>query len=229
MAFIDAHTPSGVCTPTRYGLVTGRYAWRTRLKRGVLNGYGEPLLAADRATIGTFLRSQGYRTAVVGKWHLGLGFAKTPAGEFDFDKPIDDGPHTHGFDESFIIPASLDFPPYVYIRNGKITGLPLGTQPGLTFPRFMRAGELATDLDPVEVLDELVRQSADFIRQQAERDQKFLLYVPLTAPAQAGVAGGTFLRARPISAPTVTSSCMWMRRQEASSKPLMTRGFGTIP
>ncbi len=182
MAFIDAHTPSGVCTPTRYGLVTGRYAWRTRLKRGVLNGYGEPLLAADRATIGTFLRSQGYRTAVVGKWHLGLGFAKTPAGEFDFDKPIDDGPHTHGFDESFIIPASLDFPPYVYIRNGKITGLPLGTQPGLTFPRFMRAGELATDLDPVEVLDELVRQSADFIRQQAERDQKFLLYVPLTAP-----------------------------------------------
>ena len=80
MAFVDAHTPSGVCTPTRYGLVTGRYAWRTRLKRGVLNGYGEPLLAPDRETIGTFLQARGYRTAVIGKWHLGLGFAKDAAG-----------------------------------------------------------------------------------------------------------------------------------------------------
>ena len=182
MTFTDAHTPSGVCTPTRYGLVTGRYSWRTRLKRGVLNGYGEPLLAAGRATIGTFLRTQGYRTAVVGKWHLGLGFAKTDSGEFDFSKPVSDGPHTHGFDESFIIPASLDFPPYVYIRDGRITGSPLGRQPALKFPRFMRAGELAPDLDPVGVLDELARQSADFIGRQASAGRPFLLYLPLTAP-----------------------------------------------
>ena len=182
MAFVDAHTPSAVCTPTRYGLVTGRYAWRTQLKRGVLNGYGEPLLAPDRETVGTFLQARGYRTAVIGKWHLGLGFAKDAAGEFDFDGPIDDGPHTHGFDDSFIIPASLDFPPYVYIRDGKITGLPLGSQPGLKFPRFMRAGELAKDLDPVGVLDRLVNESADFIRRQVRQERKFLLYVPLTAP-----------------------------------------------
>ena len=182
IAFTDAHTPSGVCTPTRYGLITGRYAWRTRLKSGVLNGYGEPLLAPDRETIGTFLGSNGYRTAVIGKWHLGLGFAKTASGEFDFDKAISDGPHTHGFDESFIIPASLDFPPYVYIRDGQITGRPLGHQPALKFPRFMRAGELAPDLDPVGVLDELARQAGEFIRREAELERPFLLYLPLTAP-----------------------------------------------
>ena len=182
MTFLDAHTPSGVCTPTRYGLLTGRYAWRTRLKRGVLNGYGAPLLAADRATIGTFLAENGYRTAIIGKWHLGLGFAKSPDGEFDFDQPVSDGPHTHGFQESFIIPASLDFPPYVYIRDGRITGYPLGRRTRLEFPRFMRAGEIASDLEPSDVLDELARQSADFIRRRSRDRQPFLLYLPLTAP-----------------------------------------------
>ena len=182
MAFLDAHTPSGVCTPTRYGLLTGRYAWRTRLKRGVLNGYGEPLLAPGRPTIGTFLGDQGYRTAIVGKWHLGLAFARTGSGELDFEKPVSDGPHTHGFDESFVIPASLDFPPYVYIRNGQITGSSLGHQPALRFPRFMREGELGSNLDPSDVLDELARQSADFIARQAREGHPFLLYLPLTAP-----------------------------------------------
>lgn len=182
MTFVDAHTPSGVCTPTRYGLITGRYAWRTRLKRGVLNGYGEPLLASDRETIGTFLGRHGYRTAAIGKWHLGLGFAKDDDGSFDFSKPIDDGPHTHGFHESFIIPASLDFPPYVYIRDGKITGYPLGKQEALKFPRFMRPGELAADLVPEDVLDELVRQAAEFVKRSSTGSKPFLLYLPLTAP-----------------------------------------------
>ncbi len=182
MTFLDAHTPSSVCTPTRYGLLTGRYSWRTRLKRGVQNGYGEPLLAADRATLGTFLSANGYRTAIIGKWHLGLGFARTASGKFDFGQTVSDGPHTHGFDESFIIPASLDFPPYVFIRDGSITGFPLGRQPALKFPRFMRAGEIAPDLDPADVLDELARQAADFIRRQSRRPEPFLLYLPLTAP-----------------------------------------------
>ena len=182
MAFLDAHSPSAVCTPTRYGLLTGRYAWRTRLTRGVLNGYAGPLIAPNRETLGSFLGATGYRTAVIGKWHLGLGFAKNALGEFDFEEPIDDGPHTHGFDESYIIPASLDFPPYVYIRDGEITGFPLGQQSGMEFPRYMRAGELASDFDPADVLDELIRQATGFIQRQASDGSPFLLYLPLTAP-----------------------------------------------
>ncbi|MFP6576867.1 MAG: sulfatase-like hydrolase/transferase, partial [Pirellulaceae bacterium] len=72
MTFLDAHTPSAVCTPTRYGLLTGRYCWRSRLKRGVLNGYGTPLIEPDRPTVASFLQRAGYHTGIVGKWHLGL-------------------------------------------------------------------------------------------------------------------------------------------------------------
>ena len=76
MAFLDAHSPAAVCTPTRYGLLTGRYAWRTRLTRGVLDGYDGPLIAPNRETLGSFLGATGYRTAVIGKWHLGLRFCE---------------------------------------------------------------------------------------------------------------------------------------------------------
>jgi len=124
IAFTDAHTPSAVCTPTRYGLLTGRYCWRSRLKSGVLNGYGKPLIEANRPTVASFLKQQGYACGVVGKWHLGLNLTRTAAGdEIDLTRPVDDGPNRRGFDFSYIIPASLDFPPYVYIHNGRITAL----------------------------------------------------------------------------------------------------------
>ncbi|SVE03367.1 uncharacterized protein METZ01_LOCUS456221, partial [marine metagenome] len=76
MTFTDAHSPSAVCTPTRYGTLTGRYCWRSRLKRGVLNGYSAPLLEPGRLTVAGMLRASGYHTSVVGKWHLGLGYQK---------------------------------------------------------------------------------------------------------------------------------------------------------
>ena len=131
MTFTDAHSGSAVCTPTRYGVLTGRYCWRGRLKRGVLNGYGKPLIEEGRETVGSFLQKQGYATACVGKWHLGLGFVEKTGGqenEFDYAQPLTDGAHTRGFDYSYIIPASLDFPPYVYIKDGKVTGQPDRTQ-----------------------------------------------------------------------------------------------------
>lgn len=86
--FLDAHTPSSVCTPTRYGLLTGRYCCRSRLKRGVLNSYGAPLMTPDRVNLGGFLNSKGDATGMVGKWHLGLGLGFQKNGkEFDFRKP----------------------------------------------------------------------------------------------------------------------------------------------
>lgn len=77
MTFTDAHTSSSVCTPTRYSIITGRYNWRTKLQKGVLNGYGLPLIPTDRMTVPSFLKENGYTTAMIGKWHLGLGIATT--------------------------------------------------------------------------------------------------------------------------------------------------------
>ena len=102
MVFTDAHSPSAVCTPTRYGALTGRYCWRSRLKRGVLNGYSAPLLEPGRLTVAGMLRASGYHTSIVGKWHLGLGFQKGADGKIDYAKPVTDGPNEHGFDYSHL-------------------------------------------------------------------------------------------------------------------------------
>ncbi len=181
MTFTDAHTPSSVCTPTRYGVLTGRYCWRTRLKSGVLNGYGAPLIEDDRRTVAEALRASGYWTGIVGKWHLGLGFAKDGK-EFDFSKPVSNGPHTHGFDYSYIIPASLDFPPYVYIEAGKITEFPKLSQNAQRFPAFLRQGERSPDFVMEDVLDNLRSHVTALISLQAKEEKPFFIYFPLTAP-----------------------------------------------
>ena len=184
LTFTDAHTPSAVCTPTRYGLLTGRYCWRSRLKRGVQNGYGPPLIEKDRSTIASFLKAQGYQTGIVGKWHLGLGFQWTAQQKsIDFTKPLNHGPNDLGFGWSKIIPASLDFPPYVYIQNHRVTGLPDRTQQKQSFPQFLRQGELASDFDMEGCLDHLTETAAGFISEASKKDDApFCLYFPLTAP-----------------------------------------------
>ncbi|MCR9293759.1 MAG: arylsulfatase [bacterium] len=103
--FTDAHTPSSRCTATRYGLLTGRYAWRSRLKHWVLFGaQGDPLIEAERPTIASLLRQNGYRTAMVGKWHVGLRYRQSngqPAAgweDADLTQPLHDCPVDHGFD-----------------------------------------------------------------------------------------------------------------------------------
>ena len=194
--FTDAHSGSGVCTPTRYGLVCGRYAWRTHLKRGVLGGYSNPLIASDQQTIATVLKSAGYRTACVGKWHLGLGWQwrdKSPddinnfgiAGRknlVDYSKPITDGPTTHGFDESYIIPASLDMSPYVYIKNDRVTMTPANVIDKMGFPKFYRKGEISDDFKHVDCLSHLLEQAQNFIVAQSKNDEPFFLYFPMPAP-----------------------------------------------
>ncbi|MBT3383323.1 MAG: arylsulfatase [Prolixibacteraceae bacterium] len=180
--FMDAHSPSAVCTPTRYGLLTGRYSWRSRLKRGVQNGYGEPLIETDRPTIATLLKEVGYKTGIVGKWHLGLGFQKNENGEFDFSKSVTYSPNNVGFDYSYIIPASLDFPPYVYIENTEITEFPSIVEEVSSFPGFWRKGERSPDFVMEETLDHLLYKANGFIENNANKENPFLLYFPLTAP-----------------------------------------------
>ena len=105
--FNDAHSPSSVCTPTRYGVLTGRYCWRTRLKSGVLWGEGTLLINPARLTVGKLLKQAGYATGAVGKWHLGVGAGK----KADYSKPLTPGANDVGFDYFFGIPSSLDIPP----------------------------------------------------------------------------------------------------------------------
>ncbi len=134
MRFSDAHSPSAVCTPTRYALLTGRYAWRTRLQKNVLGPWDKPLIAADRLTVGKLLQQHGYATACIGKWHLGQTYVtkdgKPPSGgpknaltNVDFTQAIIDGPTTRGFDHYFgtIVP---NYPPYCFIENDRTVGLP---------------------------------------------------------------------------------------------------------
>ncbi len=196
MTFTDAHSPSGVCTPTRYGLVCGRYCWRSKLKQGVLGGYSQPLLDKDQQTIASVLKSTGYKTACVGKWHLGLGWqwkdtAPDNINNFgiagkpesvDYSKPLTDSPVSHGFDWSYIIPASLDMSPYVYIENKKVTQPADQVIQGQPFPGFYRKGELGKDFSIIDCLDHLSQQAAGYIKKQTGDKQPYFLYVPLPAP-----------------------------------------------
>ena len=193
MRFTDAHSPSAVCSPTRYALLTGRYAWRTRLTRGVLGGYSAPVLETDRPTLGTLLQAGGYRTAAVGKWHLGMEMPyldpeAVPSNAWQGDPGIDfagtiaDSPIHHGFEEYFGISASLDMAPYVYIRNDRFTALPTHEQPAVPFPHFIRPGPRADDFVIDEVLDRLVEEAVGFIDRSSRSTDPFFLYLPLTAP-----------------------------------------------
>ena len=107
MIFTDAHSGSSVCTPTRYGVMTGRYSWRTKLQGGVVEGFAPSLIAKDRPTAASFLKSAGYHTAAIGKWHLNFDYLDPKTGAVlrakDFKTPpvgakIPDGPVTRGFD-----------------------------------------------------------------------------------------------------------------------------------
>jgi len=165
VAFTDAHSPSGVCTPTRYGLLTGRYAWRTRLKDGVLWGYSPALINPGRATLASQLKESGYVTAAVGKWHLGLG-VDDPV---DYSKPLVPGPNSVGFDYFFGIPASLDMDPYLYVENEQAVQVPTDQVAASAHRResgggFWREGPIAPDFKHIDVLPELTDKAVEFIR-----------------------------------------------------------------
>ncbi|MDP6469337.1 MAG: arylsulfatase [Pirellulaceae bacterium] len=159
MTFADAHSGSSVCTPTRYGLMTGRYAWRTRLQSGVLTG-GESLIATGRLTLAKLLRQQGYHTAVIGKWHLGTLFdgehvsGKVRVGSTVTHGPLDRG----GFDEFHGFHHARQI--RTWIDNDTVT----------------------QDLEPIEMLPKLTEAAVRYINGRKRFDQPFFLYVPWSSP-----------------------------------------------
>lgn len=198
MRFTDAHSPSAVCTPTRYALLTGRYSWRSRLKSGVLWGYSPLLIEPDLATLPSMLQSAGYYTAAVGKWHLGFtnnepNFYERPSeqqGGLGAGGRIAPGPNEVGFDYFFGIPASLDMKPYVYIENGRpVRPLTGRLVEGSRSRRgggsgFWRMGEIAEGFDHQSVLPTLTGRAVDQIAELAANgaERPFFLYLALAAP-----------------------------------------------
>ncbi|MBD3265964.1 sulfatase-like hydrolase/transferase [bacterium] len=181
--FTDAHSGSAVCTPTRYGLLTGRYCWRTRLKSGVLFiPNDKPLIDKDRMTVASMLKRNNYHSACIGKWHLGIDWVRDEKGEVDFNQPFKYGPTDTGFDEFFGVAGSLDMIPYTFYRNHKPVEKVTETQERLPFPKFVRKGPKAKSFDPGKVLDRLTSEAVSYIERQSKTENPFFLYFPLTAP-----------------------------------------------
>lgn len=187
MRFTDMHASSAVCTPSRYSILTGRYCWRSRLKKGVLGGYSPNLIEEGRMTVPSMLQQNGYYTAGVGKWHLGLGNEQ----KTDFTKPLVPGPVSHGFDYYFGIPASLDMAPYLYFENDHVVQQATVQDPGSKSPRGVtwRAGLRAPDFEISKVLPTLTEKAEDVIRQRAKDQAKpFFLYFAMPSPHTPWVA-----------------------------------------
>ena len=200
--FTNAHSSSATCTPSRYSLLTGEYAWRKK-GTGVLPGDASLIIPPDRQTLPAMLQKQGYRTAVVGKWHLGLG-----AGNLDWNSEIRPGPLELGFDYSFIIPATGDRVPCVFVENRRVVNLdprdpirvdyqhPIGNEPtgsknpellrvhpshghdmaivnGVPRIGYMTGGKSALWIDE-DIADTLTGKAVNFIAQNQSRP--FFLY-----------------------------------------------------
>ncbi|MDA1163313.1 MAG: arylsulfatase [Planctomycetota bacterium] len=192
MIFSDGHTSSSVCTPTRYSVLTGRYHWRTHLQKGVLGGFSKPLISQGRLTVASLLKQHGYTTTCIGKWHLGwdwplkTGGTANDGGDFsggfkdgwmvDYTGEIKNGPCDLGFDSFFGISASLDMPPYVYVRDRT------PTEPATVEKAFHRKGPAAAGFEAVDVLPTITKEAVRFINDNAKSDSPFFVYFPLNAP-----------------------------------------------
>ncbi|WP_321004234.1 sulfatase family protein [Eisenbergiella porci] len=189
VCFTDAHATAAVCTPSRYGILTGRYNWRSRLKSSVMGGYSEALIEKGRKTLADMLKENGYRTAMVGKWHLGMNFAKEEGfvekpdfgvcDHVDYHGKIEGSPISNGFEYFYGISGSLDMPPYIYIENDHFTAQPDHVTKG-TGKGFFREGPTAPGFVHEKVLDELTEKVLE--KMEEYREEPFFLYFPMPAP-----------------------------------------------
>jgi arylsulfatase A-like enzyme len=206
MKFTDGHSSSGVCSPSRYTLLTGRYHWRSRLQTGIVGLWEKPLIPSDRMTIGTLAKQHSYKTACIGKWHLGWdwgisteqskwmrapGKSKQATATEDhrevwlevFSKPIDGGPMAVGFDEYFGTDVP-NWPPYCFIEQDRTVGIPTEFLPVRLFQKNQASnqGPALKDWTLEPILPALGDRVAQFIRREAKTPRPFLVYMPLTSP-----------------------------------------------
>jgi len=211
LVFTDAHSGSAVCTPTRYGVLTGRYAWRTRLQSGVLEPFGSPLISKDRLTVASLLKRRGYHTICIGKWHLGWawpgcrsdlvglpGAGTSPPATAEqknawasvFSKSIPEGPTDRGFDEYFGTDVP-NWPPFCFIENDRTVGVPSDWLPSewLRVDPVYRHRLWASQPGPAvpgwrfePILPTLVERACLAIARRAATGSPFFLYLALTSP-----------------------------------------------
>jgi len=207
MRFTDGHSSSGVCSPSRYTLLTGRYHWRTPLKKGIVGVWESPLIEPDRLTIGSLAQAHGYRTGAVGKWHLGWDWPLEPgdkallirdgkgkdkatptdaqlaAWQRIFSKPVGGGPTTRGF-ESYFGTDVPNWPPFCFIEDDRTVGIPSTFLPADDFKnnRASKQGPALEGWRLEDVLPTLRDRAVSFIETSADSKKPFLLYLPLTSP-----------------------------------------------
>ncbi len=206
LVMTDCHASSALCTPSRYALLTGRYNWRSRLKCSVLPGHSSHLIEPGRETIASLLKKEGYRTACVGKWHLGMDWKTKdgytlpetydePGAEtdlilngIDFDAPVTNGPNAVGFDYFYGLPASLDQPPFLHIENDRAVTRPtemIGVR-GLhrfdaSMPYDVEYGPAEPGYDARAIVPEMDEAALSLVRAYAGQEEPFFLYYPTPA------------------------------------------------